>query len=108
LFLQRGRDGRRNTMKKALVAGALGLGFLIGSAGAASAVSPSEQQCEASGGEFTRTNGSVSCVTSDPVGNSENSGGKSQTRDTDEGGQGNLSNKETCTASGPGNQTRGC
>jgi len=47
-------------------------------------------------------------VTSDPVGNSENSGGQSQTGDTDAGGQGNLQNKETCTNSGPGNQTKAC
>jgi hypothetical protein len=95
-------------MRKAVLAGALGLGLLIGSAGAASAVSPSEQQCDAAGGTFTRTNGSVSCVVSDPVGNSENSGGKSQTRDNDAGGQGNLANKETCTQSGPGNQSKAC
>jgi hypothetical protein len=95
-------------MKKAVVAAAFGLGLLIGSAGAASAASPSQQQCEAAGGTFTKTNGSVSCVVSDPVGNSENSGGRSQTRDTDAGGQGNLNNKETCTASGPGNQTKAC
>ena len=95
-------------MKKVIAASALALGMLVGSAGVSSAVSPSERECEAAGGEFTRTNGSVSCETSDPVGNSERSGGKSQTRDVDEGGQGNLSNKETCTASGPGNQTRDC
>ena len=95
-------------MKKAFVGAALGLGLLLGSAGGASAVSPSQQECEAAGGTFTRTNGSVSCVVSDPVGNSENSDGKSRTRDNDAGGQGNLGNKETCTASGPGNQTKDC
>ncbi len=95
-------------MRKALVASALGLGLLVGSAGAASAVSPSQEQCEAAGGTFTRTNGAVDCVVSDPVGNSENSDGKSQTRDTDAGGQGNLGNKETCAETGPGNQSGDC
>ena len=72
------------------------------------AVSPSERDCEAAGGTFDRTNGQVSCVTIvvDPVGNSERSGGKSQTTDTEtnDTGQGNSGNKpastETCT--GPG------
>ena len=90
-------------------AGALALGVCLAVAPGASAASPSQTDCEADGGTFTRTNGSVSCVvvTSDPVGNSESSGGKSQSRDTstDDGGQGNLDNKETTesTSSGPGN-----
>ena len=80
--------------------------WLAPSAGAAS---PSQEECEAAGGTFSKTNGTVSCViaTSDPVGNSEASGGKSQTRDTTttSGGQGNLDNKETrdTQTSGPGN-----
>jgi hypothetical protein len=47
----------------------------------------------------TKDQGTITC--SDPVGNSENSGGQSQTRDTTS--QGNLTNKK-CTT-GPGNQT---
>jgi hypothetical protein len=47
----------------------------------------------------TKDQGVITCP--DPVGNSENSGGNSQTRDTTS--RGNLTNKQ-CT-SGPGNQT---
>lgn len=80
----------------------------------AMAVSPSEAQCEALGGEFDRTQGEVTCViaTSDPVGNSESSGGKSQTRDTTttstgQGNSGNKSKSSSCT-SGPGNSGGSC
>lgn len=79
--------------------------------GSALAASPSQLECEAAGGTFDRQNGQVSCTfaTSDPVGNSESSDGKSQTRDTTDTdtGQGNSGNKpasEECTT-GPGNQT---
>jgi hypothetical protein len=65
---------------------------------AALAASPSEQTCTASGGTFTKENGTVSCTTN--VGNSTNS----QTTTT--GGQGNTDNKTTC--SGPGNSTSHC
>ena len=49
--------------------------------------------------------GTITCATSDPVGNSESSGGKSQTRDTSTTSQGNLTNKKTSCTTGPGNQT---
>jgi hypothetical protein len=62
------------------------------------AASPSEQQCTASGGTFTKENGTVSCTTN--VGNSTHS----QTTTTS--GQGNTGNKTTC--SGPGNSTAHC
>ena len=69
----------------------------------AGAASPSETECLASGGTFTKVRGEVSCVTVDPVGNSEASGGKSQTRDTDTTGRGNIDNKQQTECSGPGN-----
>lgn len=79
------------------------------------AASPSQQQCEAAGGTFSKTNGTVSCVypvVSDPVGNSESSGGKSQTVDTQTttSGQGNSGNKpkSNSTCEGPGNSLSGC
>ena len=102
-----------STPMRALII-ALFAGFAVMfSGGVASAASPSQTACEDSGGTFAKVNGSVSCTyeTSDPVGNSEASGGQSQTRDTTtvKGGQGNLSNKETLDTSctGPGN-SRNC
>jgi hypothetical protein len=75
------------------------------------AVSPSQRDCEAAGGTWDRTQGEVSCTftTSDPVGNSENSGGKSQTVDSEEteSSNGTLNNKpkhqESSECTGPGN-----
>lgn len=94
----------------AMAAGTLTLGMWIGIGSTlASAASPSQTSCESSGGTFYKVNGTVTCTfaTSDPVGNSEASGGQSQTRDTTttNGGQGNLGNKDTSTSScvGPGN-----
>ncbi|MDP3969595.1 MAG: hypothetical protein Q8Q02_15090 [Nocardioides sp.] len=78
----------------------------------ANAASPSQTECEASGGTFDRTQGTVTCTyptVSDPVGNSEKSGGKSQTVDTteEESSKGTLNNKpkheETSECTGPGN-----
>jgi hypothetical protein len=69
------------------------------------AVSPSEQQCTASGGTFTKENGTVICTTSSTsnVGNSPNS--QTTTTSTETTGQGNTGNKttNTSTCSGPGN-----
>lgn len=82
--------------------------------------SPSQQQCEADGGTFSRPQGTATCTyppTSDPVGNSPE-GGPQQTIDTsqtDDQSQGNLTNQgsphyeegvETCE--GPGNSTAQC
>jgi hypothetical protein len=75
------------------------------------AISPSEQECLDAGGTWDRTQGTVSCTfeTSDPVGNSENSGGKSQTVDSEEteSSNGTLNNKpkhqESSECTGPGN-----
>ena len=87
----------------AVVASFASLAFLPG---ATLAASPSQQECEAAGGTFDRTNGTATCVVSDPVGNSEASGGKSQTRDKEDSAKGNITPKDpaTCT-SGPGNQS---
>jgi hypothetical protein len=66
--------------------------------------SPSQQSCETSGGTFTRVQGKVTCVIEDPVGNSENSGGHSQTTTDQESSNGTLQNQphhqDSCT--GPG------
>lgn len=73
------------------------------------AESPSERNCEAAGGDFSRVNGKVTCSIEDPVGNSENSGGHSQTTTEKESSQGTLKNRphhqESCT--GPGNSGEG-
>lgn len=93
-------------MKRALATTAIAGLCLLG-AGPAFAASPSQLECEAAGGTFVRDGGQVSCIVSDPVGNSENSGGKSQTRDDSTTSNGTLNNtpqKEECT-SGPGNQS---
>jgi hypothetical protein len=85
-------------MRRLLIAAAGSLILTLGAAIPALAVSPSQQECEASGGTFARVNGEVTCTTH--VGNSDNS------QTVDQGGQGNLDNKETC--SGPGNSTAKC
>lgn len=82
---------------------------LILSAGSAFADSPSERNCEASGGVFTRVNGKVTCAIEDPVGQSEHSGGKSQSTTDEESSNGTLQNQphhqESCT--GPGGSGEG-
>jgi hypothetical protein len=52
-----------------------------------------------------KIHGTILCATSDPVGNSESSGGNSQTRDTSSTSQGNTTNKFQSCTTGPGNQT---
>src|SRR4051812_10048270 len=89
---------RMSTTRAALAAGSLTLGIWAAVGGGLSyAASPSQTSCQSSGGTFFKVNGTVTCTftTSDPVGNSESSGGQSQTRDTTtkNGGQGNLGNK---------------
>jgi hypothetical protein len=72
------------------------------------AVSPSESSCEAAGGTFTRESGEVQCVTTETVGNAPESSNAQRTT-KDEGGQGNLQNKETINCSGPpGQQDPAC
>jgi hypothetical protein len=80
----------------------LAMGATMGLSGAAS---PSQTSCTEAGGTFTKVNGVVTCTVVDPVGNSEASGGKSQTRDTSDAEQGNLTpkNKNASTCTGPGN-----
>ena len=103
-------------MKRALATTAI-TGLLLIGVAPAFAASPSQLECEAAGGTFDRSNGTVSCIypeVSDPVGNSENSGGKSQTVDTQEteSSNGTLNNnpkhEETDTCEGPGNSSSGC
>lgn len=63
--------------------------------------SPSERNCA---GTFDRTRGEVSCTVLDPVGQSEHSGGQSQSTTEEESSNGTLQNRphhqESCT--GPG------
>ncbi len=83
------------------------------------AISPSQQECEASGGTFSRDQGTVTCTfptVFDPVGNSEKSGGKSQETETNETKESNgtLKNKpknndsSSCTGPGNGGSTAQC
>lgn len=71
--------------------------------------SPSERNCEAAGGDFDRTRGTVTCLIEDPVGQSEHSGGHSQTTTEKESSKGTFQNRphhqESCT--GPGNSGEG-
>jgi hypothetical protein len=99
---------RRNLAVATFVLG-LGVGVTTGVSSAAS----SAQKCDAAGGTFDRSTGTAICVLPtivDPVGQSEASGGKSQSRDTTptETGQGNLDNKDADTASttGPGKSNK--
>ena len=86
--------------------------MLLAFASAGLAASPSEEACTLAGGSFDRTQGEVTCVyppVEDPVGNSENSGGKSQSTTTtmEESSNGTLNNKpkheESSECDGPGN-----
>ena len=90
--------------KKRLVAagGTFALGLYLGLTPLAGAASPSQEACT---GTFTKVKGTVTCTVIDPVGNSEVSGGKSQSRDTADAEQGNLTpkDKNATTSTGPGN-----
>ena len=86
--------------------------MLLAIASVAFAASPSQLECEAAGGTFDRSGGTVTCTfppVEDPVGNSENSGGKSQSTTTteEESSNGTLNNKpkheESSECTGPGN-----
>ena len=90
---------------------ALSLG-VVAPSGDALAASPSEQQCKAAGGDFTRDGGQVKCVyptQSEPVGNSDKPNDHKQTVDTtpEETSNGTLNNKpkheEAAPCKGPGN-----
>ena len=74
------------------------------------ATSPSEENCQ---GEFSRVRGKVTCLIEDPVGQSEHSGGKSQTSEEGESSQGTLKNRphheESCEGpGGSGENWGGC
>jgi hypothetical protein len=81
--------------------------------------SPSQLECEAAGGSFNRSQGEVTCTfppVEDPVGNSENSNGKSQSTTTteEESSNGTLNNRpqheesSECTGPGKGGSTAQC
>ena len=86
--------------------------MLVALASVTFAASPSQLECEAAGGTFDRSQGQVTCIyppVEDPVGNSENSNGHSQTTTTtaEESSNGTLNNKpkhqESSECDGPGN-----
>jgi len=54
--------------------------------------------------ECEKIKGTITCI--DPVGNSEESGGQSQSVDTSD--QGSLKNPSKFECSGPGNSAAGC
>ena len=95
---------------KHLIIGTAALAFIAWASAPALAASPSQQECEDAGGTYAKQNGTVSCTftTVDPVGNSENSGGKSQTTTAtdEESSQGTLNNaphhEESSSCKGPG------
>jgi hypothetical protein len=69
------------------------------------AASPSQTQCEASGGTFTNEAGTKVCVSAPkPVGNCQNN--SCQTTTNTDTGQGNLGNKPTSTCTGPKGQCK--
>jgi hypothetical protein len=89
--------------------------MVLAVAASALAKSPSQTECEEAGGTFDRTQGTVTCtfVEEDPVGQSEASGGHSQTTTTtdEESSKGTLKNEpqheETSECVGPGNSGPG-
>jgi hypothetical protein len=74
--------------------------FVVALAVPAFAVSPSQAQCEAQGGEFMRTNGQVECVIVEEGKNPKFTDTETTT------GQGNISNKQQrsqeCAGTGSG------
>ena len=62
------------------------------------AASPSQSECEAAGGTFSKEKGQVVCVQEENVGRSENSATTTETTS----GQGNIDNKQQKECSGPG------
>lgn len=73
--------------RKAVVVLTGGLVAIGASVGPASAASPSQQQCEAQGGTFSRENGTVTCTTTETGKNPK------FTEETQTSGQGNTGNK---------------
>jgi hypothetical protein len=74
---------------------------------AALAASPSEQQCIASGGTFTKVNGTDTCTSTSTTNVGKSSNSQTTTTTNNTGGQGNLGNKTSTssTCSGPGSST---
>ncbi len=78
---------------------------------AALAQSPSQQQCEAAGGTFTKEQGTVQCVTTteETAGNApESSNARRVMTTTETTGQGNINNKQEqeSACEGPPGQCR--
>ena len=87
--------------------------FLILGPTTALAVSPSQEQCDAQGGTFTKDQRQIMCVTTtlETVGNAPETS-NAQRVETEEikTGQGNIGNKQQTNSecSGPGNSTAQC
>ena len=83
-----------------VVAAVLAATMVVATAAPAFAVSPSQEQCEAQGGTFTRTGGQVECVIVEEGKNPKFTDTETTT------GQGNISNKQeqeqACEPTGSG------
>jgi len=99
-------------MKRLLLASVFAAApFLALGPTAALAVSPSQEQCEAQGGEFTREQGTVMCVktTEETPGNAPEFSNARRVKTTETTtGQGNISNKQEqeTTCEGPPGQCK--
>jgi hypothetical protein len=86
--------------RKAAIVLTGGLLGIAASVGPASAASPSQEQCEAQGGTFSRENGTVTCQTTETGKNPK------FTEETHTSGQGNTGNKteqsSDCEGTGSG------
>jgi hypothetical protein len=99
----------KNQVKLAGIALVAVMAFTAFGPGTALAVSPSERECEAQGGTFTREQGEVRCVIEEEetVGNApEHSNAQRTTKEKTTTGQGNINNKqdEDIVCSGPPGQ----
>jgi hypothetical protein len=82
----------------------LALAAVVASSSLALAVSPSEEECVAAGGTFTKEQGEVTCIEEETVGNAPESSNAQRTT-KEESGQGNITPKEgELNCSGPPGQ----
>ena len=104
--------GIRKLVLTAVIAAPLALSLGVGvSSDVALARSPSEEQCEADGGEFRRDGGNVSCIKDETVGNAPEHSNAQRVKKI-ETSNGNLTNdnsphkRDVCD--GPGNSQSQC
>jgi hypothetical protein len=92
------------------LSGTLAVLALMAWAAPALAASPSQEECEASDGIFTKEQGTVKCVHEETVGNAPETSNAQRVKSTDQE-QGNLTPKdqEPLVCEGPkGQQPEGC